>query len=155
VARRATLRASDVDREHVTERLRQATGEGRLATEELEQRLEAALCARTYDELDVLVADLPGPRVALRRESHKLGRLRPALAVAIAVPLALLLAAAVVLAITGVLAVWVVWLAVGWWVFGHKRRRFYRARYGRSLHACGGLQRSSRVRPPASRGFWA
>ncbi|MDQ6810308.1 MAG: DUF1707 domain-containing protein [Actinomycetota bacterium] len=144
-----------MDREHVTERLRQATGEGRLATEELEQRVQAALSARTYDELDVLVADLPGPRVALRRESRELRRLRPVLGAAIAVPVALLLTAAVVLAITGVLAVWVVWLAVGWWFFGHKRQRFYRARHGRSLHACGGWQRSSRVRPPASRGFRA
>ena len=45
MARRATLRASDADRERVAERLRHAAGEGRmLDPEELEERLEA--CSR-------------------------------------------------------------------------------------------------------------
>jgi hypothetical protein len=59
VARRYSLRASDNDRDEVVERLRAATAEGRLRTEELEQRLEVAFRARTYGELDQLVADLP------------------------------------------------------------------------------------------------
>ena len=59
VARRATLRASDSDREAVAERLRAAAAEGRIVAEELEERLATALRARTYGELDVLVADLP------------------------------------------------------------------------------------------------
>jgi hypothetical protein len=57
--RQPSLRASDADRETVTERLRQAAGEGRLEPEELEDRLHAALRARTYGELDVVLADLP------------------------------------------------------------------------------------------------
>jgi Domain of unknown function (DUF1707) len=36
-----------------------ATAEGRLGTDELEERLEAVYHARTYGELDTLVADLP------------------------------------------------------------------------------------------------
>ncbi|MFG2805992.1 DUF1707 domain-containing protein [Streptomyces massasporeus] len=39
--------------------LRVAAGEGRLSLEELEERLETALSARTVGELAVLTADLP------------------------------------------------------------------------------------------------
>jgi hypothetical protein len=53
------LRASDSDRDEVVERLRAATAEGRLRVGELEQRLEDAFRARTYGELDALLADLP------------------------------------------------------------------------------------------------
>ncbi|MFC4586314.1 DUF1707 SHOCT-like domain-containing protein [Sphaerisporangium corydalis] len=53
------LRASDVDREAVSERLRIAAGEGRISLEELDQRLERAYQSKTYAELDVLIADLP------------------------------------------------------------------------------------------------
>ena len=61
VARRYSLRASDSDREDVAERLRAATAEGRLLAGELEERLEVALHARTYGELDAVVVDLPAP----------------------------------------------------------------------------------------------
>jgi hypothetical protein len=61
VVHRASLRASDLDREQIAERLHRATVEGRLLPEELEERLEAAYGARTYGELDRLVADLPVP----------------------------------------------------------------------------------------------
>jgi DUF1707 SHOCT-like domain len=53
------LRASDSDREQIAERLRHATAEGRLLAGELEDRLAAVFSARTYGELDALVADLP------------------------------------------------------------------------------------------------
>lgn len=65
----ARLRASDEDRDRVVEQLRKAASEGRIAAEELEQRVHAALIARTYGELDALVADLPGPRTRQRRPS--------------------------------------------------------------------------------------
>jgi hypothetical protein len=55
----AELRASHSDRDHVVEALRVAAGDGRLTAEELDERLEAALTARTYSELAVLTADLP------------------------------------------------------------------------------------------------
>jgi hypothetical protein len=60
----ASLRASDSDREQVAERLRQATAEGRLDGDELEQRLEALCAARTYGELGAVLADLPVNRPA-------------------------------------------------------------------------------------------
>ncbi|MGW0538424.1 DUF1707 SHOCT-like domain-containing protein [Streptomyces sp. NPDC003032] len=52
-------RAGDADRESVAERLRVAAGEGRIDLAELEERLDRAYGAKTYGELDVLVADLP------------------------------------------------------------------------------------------------
>ena len=53
------LRVSHEDRDQVAEALRVAAGDGRLTAEELDERLERALTARTYDDLAVLVADLP------------------------------------------------------------------------------------------------
>jgi hypothetical protein len=53
------LRASHQDRDRIVEMLRVAAGDGRLTAEELDQRLESALTARTYGELALLVADLP------------------------------------------------------------------------------------------------
>jgi len=55
----AELRASHTDRDRVVELLRVAAGDGRLTAEELDERLEAALTARTYRELAVLTTDLP------------------------------------------------------------------------------------------------
>jgi hypothetical protein len=57
-----SLRASDADREQVAERLRHATAEGRLNAGELEERLQTLFAARTYGELDALLADLPATR---------------------------------------------------------------------------------------------
>ena len=53
------LRASHEDRDGVVEQLRVAAGDGRLTADELDERLERALSARTYGELAVLTADLP------------------------------------------------------------------------------------------------
>jgi uncharacterized protein DUF1707 len=53
------LRASHEDRDRVVEQLRMAAGNGRLTAEELDQRLEVALTARTYGELTALTEDLP------------------------------------------------------------------------------------------------
>jgi Domain of unknown function (DUF1707) len=58
------LRASHQDRDRVVEVLRVAAGDGRLTAEELDQRLEAALTARTYAELAVLTTDLPAAGAA-------------------------------------------------------------------------------------------
>ena len=53
------LRASHADRDRIAEQLRVAAGDGRLTMEELDERLEKALSARTGSELAVLVTDLP------------------------------------------------------------------------------------------------
>jgi Domain of unknown function (DUF1707) len=57
--RRASLRASDADRERFVEALRQHHVEGRLTTEELDERTGKAYAARTLGDLDALATDLP------------------------------------------------------------------------------------------------
>src|ERR1700736_2244174 len=52
------LRASDADREQVTDRLREAAGDGRITLDELEQRLETAYTSTTHAELRPLTRDL-------------------------------------------------------------------------------------------------
>ena len=133
MTRQATLRASDADREQVAERLRHAAAEGRLLAEELEERLGTALSARTYGELDALVADLPSTSVSYRRRSNK-----PA-----GVPIALTVAALMVMisAISlgdhphsyhhwgggGAGAIWVVWVAIALGFFALRRARARRS----------------------------
>lgn len=142
MARRATLRASDADRDRIAERLRHATAEGRLMAEELEERLERTFAARTYGELDEVVADLPGATVRrreTRRERPQTAlwlRPLPIVALIFLAPVLLSLAlAAAVLAVT-VFSTWLVVLFVGWMLFGH-RLRHGGGPYRRSMHACG------------------
>jgi len=62
------LRASDADRDRVIELLRSAVADGRLDPAEFDERLDAALAARTIDALTPLTADLiaaPGSAGAL------------------------------------------------------------------------------------------
>src|ERR1022692_1623300 len=54
------VRASHEDRDRVVELLQVAAGDGRLTAEELDERLEVALTARTFGELTALLTDLPG-----------------------------------------------------------------------------------------------
>jgi class 3 adenylate cyclase len=54
----AGLRASHADRERVVEALRTAAADGRLSADDLDQRLEVALTARTLADLEPLLADL-------------------------------------------------------------------------------------------------
>ncbi|WP_411114158.1 DUF1707 domain-containing protein [Streptomyces sp. 029-5] len=53
------LRASHADRDRVVDVLRIAAGDGRLTSDELDERLETALSARTLGELAALTVDLP------------------------------------------------------------------------------------------------
>jgi len=55
------LRTSDADRDRATVRLRDHYAEGRLTGEELDERVTAALNARTFGDLRRVMADLPGP----------------------------------------------------------------------------------------------
>ncbi|MGN6677650.1 MAG: DUF1707 SHOCT-like domain-containing protein, partial [Streptosporangiaceae bacterium] len=53
------IRISDADRERVTARLREHFAEGRLTSEELDERISAALSAKTFGDLRKIMADLP------------------------------------------------------------------------------------------------
>jgi hypothetical protein len=56
------MRAADADRDRVAELLTTGYVEGRLTKDEYDARLESALSARTYADLDRVVIDLPRPR---------------------------------------------------------------------------------------------
>lgn len=86
---REDQRATHEDRDRVVEVLRLAAGDGRLTLEELDERVGAALTARTYGELTALVSDLPaardtpaappgppGPKDLVRIECHHSGARR-------------------------------------------------------------------------------
>ena len=55
----ADMRVSHADRDQVVEIIRDAAAEGRLTPEELDQRVESALLARTLRDLATLTRDLP------------------------------------------------------------------------------------------------
>lgn len=55
------MRVSDADRDQVAEVLREATSQGRITFDELEERLSQVYAAKTYADLDEVTHDLPGP----------------------------------------------------------------------------------------------
>lgn len=139
--RRSNLRASDADREQVTERLRRAAAEGRLLASELEERIAQALRARTYGELDAIVADLPQVHLAPAPRSD-LGRwMKPVLALVVAIPLAIAavaaVAAAAMIVLSGLAATWFVWVLLAWFVFGRRARHHHRPRPPRGAWSYG------------------
>lgn len=145
MAGRAILRASDSDREQIIDRLRKAAAEGRLAAHELEDRVGAALRARTYGDLDATVADLP------RQPRSRLPAARPRLALAREHPLLLVLAVPVILAAVAlVAAVTLVAIVMMFVLFVLTRRPVvYAVPWGCSLHR---YHRHVRSR---ARGYWA
>jgi hypothetical protein len=80
------VRASDRERDAVVQRVQQAFAEGRLDDTEFDERMRAALTARTHTDLDVLLSDLPAETsapvpapAAAGRQSSGPGRLAIAL----------------------------------------------------------------------------
>jgi hypothetical protein len=143
----SSLRASDADREAAAERLRHAAGEGRLEPDELEERLHAALRARTYGDVQRLLNDLPASPIAReRRRAEVMPAARTALAVAMRVVLTLAVVAVVLTVVAAMSAWWIVW-AVVW--FGLRGRRFSGARVGARSWGCSprpyGVQRGRQV----------
>jgi hypothetical protein len=59
------IRVSDADRDHAAGRLREHFAEGRLLRGELDERISAALNARTVGDLRRVMADLPEPAPVL------------------------------------------------------------------------------------------
>jgi hypothetical protein len=57
--RNRSVRASDADRERVAAKLREHAVSGRLTMAELDERSGKAFSARTLDQLDAVLADLP------------------------------------------------------------------------------------------------
>ena len=107
-----SLRASDADRDAVVDRLREAAGEGRLEPDELEQRVDRALRARTYGDLAELLADLPGDGRVL---SPRAGRRTSPVARAAMLGAGLLVAVIVAFAVVALVAMLVLAVAA-WWI---------------------------------------
>jgi len=62
----ARLRASAADREQVIEVLKVAFVQDRITKDELDQRIGQVLASQTYDDLDILTADIPGALIRAR-----------------------------------------------------------------------------------------
>jgi hypothetical protein len=161
MSRRASLRASDADREHVAERLRKAAAEGRILTEELEHRLMAAFSARTYGELEPLIADLPREvaRRGRRESSLPVPKAAIALMIFIGMPMVVAVAVAAAVLLISMFAMWIVVVAIVMWVFGHRLpvypRRYSRRRMGPGpQHWHGQHWRGHQARGTAGPGGW-
>ena len=72
------LRASDADRERITDILRDALAEGRLTAEEHAERVEGVLATKTVGELDRFVRDLPAAHPGRTAPPHAAAPHRPA-----------------------------------------------------------------------------
>jgi hypothetical protein len=142
--REDTLRISDTERERALEALRDHAAEGRLDLDELEQRMDAVLAARTREDLAASFDDLPQAR--RRRSPMERSDFRSHLFAYLAVNAGLV----VIWALTGMGYFWPVWPLLGWGVglladagafgsCGSKRE----ASTARSSH--GGSARSSAV----------
>ena len=59
VGNSSATRASDRERDAVVQRVQEAFADGRLDDSEFDERMRAALTARTHGDLDVLLTDLP------------------------------------------------------------------------------------------------
>ena len=106
------LRASQDERDRVVERLRTHAGEGRLELDELEERVELALRARTRGDLAVLLRDMP--RVPNRERSR---RQRTVARASAAMALLPLLLAIVLFSAAPPMIAWMGWPILGFWFF--------------------------------------
>jgi uncharacterized membrane protein len=114
-------RASDAERERAAEALRRHHADGRLTTDELEERMEHVYAAKTLGDLDQLFADLPRLRApADDRRPRRLPLWPPAFALPV---IAVLVAVALV---TSAHVLWLVWPLM---FFLFLRFRFARRRW--------------------------
>jgi uncharacterized protein DUF1707 len=131
------MRVSDADRERVAAKLRDHFAEGRLTQDELDERVSAALHAKTAGDLRPLTADLPEPVPATGRGRgpggpwggrHRGPRVLPLFLLALAA--ALLIPGASWLAFTFVKFFVVFWLlaCVGGFLLARARWRMYHHR---------------------------
>jgi Flp pilus assembly protein TadB len=114
-------RASDAERERAAEALRRHHADGRLDTEELEERTERVYAAKTLGDLDRQFTDLPRLRSPEREQRPRRLRLWPP---AFAFPfIALLFVVAVVASASAPFFIWPLMLFL-FFRFGFMRRRW-------------------------------
>lgn len=116
------LRAADADRERIAERLRTGHAEGRLDTDEFQERLGRCYASKTVGELSELVKDLPRPLEPHERRSLGWAALwRPRLAALAAILLALVVLSAG--HAHNIFWVWIPLVFLLWRVSWFRRRR--------------------------------
>jgi uncharacterized protein DUF1707 len=118
------VRASDADRERVADALRRHHLDGRLDTDELQERLDRCYAARTTGDLAPLLADLPtGGEPGRAARGFAPRRVPSFVAVAVVVLLALATAGAVAHGHPGPLPFLLIFLLLrfAWW--GPRRHR--------------------------------
>ena len=132
-----SIRVSDADRDRVTAQLRDHFAAGRITPGELDERLSAALNAKTFGDLHRIMADLPGPVPAPLGAAPPSLRAAPAWAVRRRhppFPPLIVLALLAVLLIPGtgwllvafvnvILLFWLMTVVVGAFAFGRSQRR--------------------------------
>jgi hypothetical protein len=116
VDRDPTLRVSDRERDEVVTLLRDHAADGRLSPEELDERVERALAARTGSELDALLGDLPYRRPEREQREERRDALRGVTGL---VALAVLLVS--IWLVTGAGYFWPIWI-LGFMAFSLLRR---------------------------------
>lgn len=134
--REATLRIGDVERNRMTDALHEHYAQGRLTKDELDERLDATLAAKTFADLRPVTADLPelaGPEPAQPAgRARGLNGLRGAFAgplAFVAVPLGLLLTVVALMVVLRAAFFLLPILMIAWLVMammGHGRRRAWR-----------------------------
>ena len=129
---RPDLRIGDAERDAATARLREHAARGRLTLEELDERLDRALAARTRAELAVLEDDLPRPR-----------RPDPSVRPHVTTYVAVITGLVALWALTGFGYFWPAWPMLGWGigVACHVRG----ARYGSTCSTSARLTAPSRT----------
>jgi Domain of unknown function (DUF1707) len=136
--RNRSLRVGDKERDAVIEILRQRHVEGRLDADEFQARLDCCLAAKTYAELDELIADFPREDAERERGRHP-RTWRPLPLPFVLVPVALIVAIAV--------GAQLAWFAVPLLFFLVIRPLLWRAwgGYGRGVSWACGPRRATRV----------
>jgi hypothetical protein len=134
-----SIRVSDADRDRVTVQLRDHFAAGRITPGELDERLSAALNAKTFGDLRGIMSDLPGPVPAPLGAVPPAQPAMPAWAVRRRhppFPPLILLALLTVVLVPGagwllaafvnvILLFWLMTFVVGAFAFGRSRRRWH------------------------------
>lgn len=133
------IRVSDADRDRVTAQLRDHFAAGRITPSELDERISAALNAKTFGDLRRITADLPGPVPAPFHAAPRPQRAAPAWTVRRRHPpfppvIVLVLLAALLIPGTGwllftfvnaILVFWLLTFVGGALAFGRSHRRWH------------------------------
>lgn len=112
------VRASDAERERAAESLRRHHADGRLTTEELDERTERVYAAKTLGDLNQLFGDLPRLRAPEERRPRRLGPPRSVL-----VPI--LVAFVAIMVLSSVHFLWLIWPLMIFLFFRFAKRGYW------------------------------